>query len=85
MNYKGDLTGFPMEVVEMLLLRQEEQGNRRDIKVFEKSIRANSMQGGITWSNTFEGYEFWSKIINNKDFSSFFKTSPREAKLQIWF
>lgn len=36
MKYKGELEGFP-EVVEKMLERQVEQGNKRDVSVFERS------------------------------------------------
>jgi hypothetical protein len=48
-NYKGDLKGFPPEVVEWMLDQQEAQGNRRDVSVFEEGRMADKSEGGFNW------------------------------------
>lgn len=70
--YKGQLKGFPTEVVEKMLERQVQQGNERDVSVFEDDISS-----GFTWGKTIEGYEFWESVIRKENFDLFFKRYPR--------
>ena len=41
MEYKGELKGFPHEVVEKMLDRQEEQGNERDVRLYLSRLSGN--------------------------------------------
>lgn len=67
----GDLSGFPIEIVERMLECQVEQGNSRNVTIFQKERTYDQIQGGFTWRNTIEGKDYWSDIINCKDFSKF--------------
>lgn len=78
--YKGDLEGFPEEVIEKMLERQVEQGNERDVSVFEKERNVYKNWGGFRWDNTSEGYSFWNEVIDNKDFDLFFEKYPNKEK-----
>lgn len=60
----GQLNGYPCFIVEMMLDRQEEQGNTRDVSVFQKKVDSTRRQGGFDWDKTSEGKIFWSKVIN---------------------
>lgn len=60
---------FPARVVELMLKKQVEQGNREDISVFQRKCDASLIEGGFNWSRTVEGTPFWSKIINLHQFS----------------
>lgn len=71
-NYKGELEGFPKEVVERMLFWQEKQFGVRDIKVFEKDATAGHPKKGFVWSDTTEGYEFWKKVIRYRNFDRFY-------------
>ena len=79
-NYipKGDLIGFPKEIISRMLYCQEEQGNPRDVSVFEKGRAAGQYNKGFTWNETKEGSLFWSKVINTKDFDIFFEKYPKK-------
>lgn len=79
--YKGQLTGFPEEVVEKMLDRQVEQGNPRDVKVFEEYVCAGS-NTGFDWEDTTEGYAFWMNVIDNKSFEIFFERYPKSDSQQ---
>lgn len=46
-EFKGDLKGFPSEVVEKMLERQVEQGSKRDVKIFEVSSDADKRVGAL--------------------------------------
>jgi hypothetical protein len=77
MEYKGELKGFPTEVVEKMLERQVEQGNRRDVSAFEK----NRMMciGGFAWASSPEGHSFWEDVIKFKNFDTFFAKYPKNT------
>ena len=80
-NYipKGELKGFPKEIIARMLDCQEEQGNPRDISVFEKQRVEGKNKGGFTWDETKEGDSFWSDLLTNKDFNLFFEKYPKKA------
>lgn len=73
-NYtpKGQLEGFPKEIISRMLDCQEEQGNPRDISLFEK---CRSL--GFIWDYTKEKGNFWCKVIHKKDFNLFFERYPK--------
>ena len=77
-NYepKGELKGFPKEVIARMLDYQEEQGNPRNVTVFEEKISADIK--GFEWDRTKEGWYFWGDVINNKNFNHFFEKYPKK-------
>ena len=79
-NYepKGQLTGFPKEIIARMLECQEEQGTPRDISVFERDRTAGQYVEGFAWYKTKEGNYLWHKIINNKNFNLFFEKYPKQ-------
>ena len=80
-NYtpKWNLIGFPKEIITRMLDYQEEQGNPRDITVFETRVAAEQCNKGFTWDKTKEGYFFWHEVIDNKDFDIFFEKYPKQV------
>lgn len=76
MNYKGQLEGFPDEVVEKMLEYQVEQGNKKEVAVFESKKTANYWHNGFSWGKTKEGTSFWSRVIVNGNFALFFEKYP---------
>lgn len=56
--YRGDLKGFPREIVEQMLKYQVKQGNKKDISVFEENNCTDRGHGGFTWGRTSEGHAF---------------------------
>ena len=80
---KGDITGFPPEIVELMLTRQVEQNQKKDITVFQrdKSTAAQkNCNGGFTWSDTIEERDFWDEVIRAKNFDLFFEEYPKIPK-----
>ncbi len=79
-NYepKGNLEGFPKEIIAKMLDYQQEQGNARDVSVFERQCDATQYIKGFEWGDTQEGWDFWHKVITNKDFTSFFEKYPKQ-------
>ena len=77
--YKGQLEGFPREIVERMLECQVEQGNEKDVSVFETILDADRYFGGFTWRDTIEGSNWWSKVIDDKNFDIFFLKYPKTS------
>ena len=75
--YKGEITGFPEEVVEKMLEHQVNQGFKRDITVFE-TWKCASHQG-FCWEDTIEGKAFWKKVIDKEKFDLFFERYPKNT------
>ena len=71
-NYtpKGDLEGFPKEIIARMLDCQEEQRFR--------ICDATQYIKGFEWGDTQEGWDFWHKVITNKDFDLFFERYPKQ-------
>lgn len=80
--YKGQIKDFPEEVVNRMLYEQQLQGNKKDITVFEKNVTADIWENGMTWSDTVNGHDFWSNVIQQKDFDLFFKHYPKKAEVK---
>jgi hypothetical protein len=78
-EYNGDIKGFPEEVVERMLYYQVEQGNKRDVTVFEKNRIAGKDTGGFDWVKTLEKHAFWIQVIDGRDFDVFFDRYPKKA------
>lgn len=78
MEYKGELKGFPKEVVNKMLERQEEQGNQKDLTIFERNKDVGKNGNGFIWSDTLEGFEFWKDVIRLKNFDLFFRVYPKQ-------
>jgi len=75
--YKGQLEGFPSEVVEKMLFYQEQQGNKRDVNVFERNKALGKPVEGFTWDKTPESFYFWEAVISKKEFDIFFEKYPK--------
>ena len=76
----GNLKGFPVSVVVKMMEEQEEQGNKPDVKVFQKNSDANKYLDGFDWANTEDEWFFWSYIINYRNFSEFYERYPEYKK-----
>lgn len=72
----GELSGFPLEVVEKMLERQYQACGVVDVTVFQRDSGADTTCRGFTWSESPEGWGFWSSIINNRCFEEFFNRYP---------
>lgn len=86
-QFKGEIKGFPEEVVNRMLYYQQKQGNPRDIEVFERNATSGNIYGGFTWDDTEEGHGFWSSVIIYRDFKLFFdryhKTETKSEEILI--
>ena len=77
-TYGGEIADFPIEIVERMLECQVEQGNKRDVSVFEKYSARNNTKGGFDWNSTTEGRDFWASVICGKQFDLFFQKYPKK-------
>ena len=79
-NYipKGGLEGFPKEIISRMLDCQEEQGNPRDITVFEKRCDVGRSDKGFEWDETQEDWDFWHEVIHVRNFDEFFEIYPKK-------
>ena len=75
-----DLKGFPVGVVIRMLEEQEKQGNKPDIKVFQKNCCAGWNDNGFEWDDTEDGEDFWEGVISYDDYDKFFKEYPEYKK-----
>lgn len=69
----GDITNFPIEIIDKMLENQVKQGNKLNIKVFEYNKISTKGSGGFDWSSTEEGHSFWDFVVGNKRFDVFFE------------
>ena len=79
----GEIKDFPIEVVQKMVERQIEQGNKADVTVFQKYKFNDKNNGGFDWKITIDGGYFWENIIKNKNFYLFFKKYPKQNQLTI--
>ena len=77
--YKGQLEGFPREIVERMLECQVEQGKPRDVSIFENYKGTGKRSGGFTWDITSEGHDFWAKILMYGELDTFFEKYPKTS------
>lgn len=79
-NYepKGQLIGFPKEIIAHMLESQKEQVGRRDVTVFENNTNATMYNSGFDWNLSKEGLDFWFNVINKKNFNLFFEKYPKQ-------
>lgn len=76
--YKGELEGFPKEVVNKMLDYQYEQTGKRDITVLEKNMESGTMCKVFDWKKTPEGDIFWGEVIVFRNFDLFFERYPKK-------
>ena len=83
-NYvpKGELIGFPKEIIARMLECQEEQGNKKDVTVFEKHKDSAKTEGGFYWDETKEEDIFWGEVIVKENFNIFFEKYPKQEDNQ---
>ena len=76
--YGGEIADFPVEIVERMLECQVEQGDKRDVSVFERNKIAGVDSKGFDWIKTKEGARFWIEVIAFKNFDTFFQKYPKK-------
>jgi hypothetical protein len=74
---------YPPEIIELMLQRQQEQGNPKNIKPFLETISRDKKMKGFSWINTIEGFEFWHDVLKDKDFKIFYNLYPKKRNFKI--
>lgn len=64
---------FPLEIQELLLTRQQEAGNDRDLSIFDDNLYADTSDGGFGWSVTPEKYKFWDQLLVHKNIDVYYQ------------
>lgn len=71
----GQISDFPIEVVQKMVERQYAQNGFCDVSVFQR--QKDSGVTGFGWGITPEGDSFWRQIINLKRWHVFFNKYPK--------
>lgn len=71
-DLKGDLEGYPLEIVRAMLIEQVLQGNPMNIDAFSNYVIAGAENGGFDWVSSRQGREFWESVIGNRNFKRFY-------------
>lgn len=82
-KYKGQIANFPDEIINKILEKQVEQGNPKNINVFEDYVSSYKETKGFNWGETIEGHNFWEKIIDG-DFNVFFEKYPKQKIIKSY-
>lgn len=72
-NVCGDIEGFPVAVVVRMMEEQLRQTGKSDIEVFQKSAASDKIEGGFTWRESDDGFDFWNHVLSYRKFSYFYK------------
>lgn len=90
-DLRGSIEGFPIEIVELMLIRQQEQGNPRDVNVFINDREAAREEGGFTWDSTpewtlYADTSFWAMVIRMRRFDVFYTLYPNQGclNMKLW-
>lgn len=79
----GELKGFSIGVVIRMLEEQSLQGNKPNVKIFQKFANQNKVGGGFDWNKTENGNNFWTDVIYRGDDDVFFTRYPEYKKYNI--
>lgn len=77
----GQLKGYPLEVVELMLKEQVNQKNYLSLEIFKVDIEATQEYGGFDWGESEDGLEFWTQVIRYRNFNKFFEKYPRKREI----
>ena len=71
-KYKGMLEGRPEFFVRALLDEQVKQGNKENVSVFERNIKASKRDGGFDYEQTEQKTWFWTRVVANEKYNMLF-------------
>ena len=67
---------LPKEIIDKMVERQVQQGNKPDVNVFNNYPAATYSDGGFDWCDSPEGDNFWSDIIEDMKLDKFYDLYP---------
>lgn len=68
---RGEIKGFPLEVVIAMLYHQKKQTGKADLLTFIRRKSVSATGGGFDWEETRQGFDYWDHIISNEKFEDF--------------
>jgi len=71
----GEVSGFPIEVVQRMCEYQSIQNRPYNVKAFQH--RKSCVEAGFAWDDTEEGFSFWQYVISRGKFEKFFELRDR--------
>ena len=74
----GNISNFPIEIVQKMVDYQVKQGNEPDVVTFQMNCFMSKDYGGFDWDETDEGTNFWNEVISLNNFDVFFKKYPKK-------
>lgn len=77
---KGEISNFPIQIVQKMVDYQVEQGNKANVEIFQLHNQMTRKGGGFDWNETVEGKSFWVNVIVNEYFNLFFQLYPKNAE-----
>ena len=80
----GDISGFPIEVVQKMVDYQVKQGNTADVAIFQKKRITPKANGGFNLYETEDG-DLWSGVLEFFNFDLFFQKYPKKEKTMKTF
>ena len=78
----GDISGFPIEVVQKMVDYQVKQGNAPDVTVFQKKRITPKANGGFNLYETEDG-DLWSGVLEFLNFDLFFQKYPKKEEMTM--
>lgn len=72
----GAIKDFPLEIVQKMIDYQFNSNGINNIKILQDPLLIET-DYVFDWFKTIEGYEFWDRVIHNKEFEIYFKKYPK--------
>lgn len=81
----GELSEFPLPIVQKMIDHQVMQGNPANVEVFQADPTTSRSDGGggFEWKDSPEGWDFWDNVIEGMEFNVFFERYPESNRVYI--
>lgn len=79
----GELSEFPLPIVQKMIEHQVMQGNPANVEVFQADPTTSRSDGGFEWEDSPEGWDFWDNVIEDMEFNVFFERYPESNRVYI--
>jgi hypothetical protein len=79
----GELSEFPLPIVQKMIAHQVMQGNPANVEVFQADPTTPRSDGGFEWEDSPEGWDFWGSVIEGMEFNIFFERYPECNRVYI--
>ena len=72
----GEISNYPLAIVQAMVNNQVAQGNKENVNVFQIDPTATLAEGGFDWGASPEGKDYWYSVVYTHNFSMP-RTQPR--------